>query len=267
MTDIFFLVLTGIFAGTIGGLFGVGGGIVIVPVLYTVFSYGGADAELAVKTAVGTSLATIVVTSVRSLRAHHRRGAVDFSILRAWGPFIAMGAVLGALAARVIGGEVLVLIFALGALAMGIQRLFGGRKSGMTAQLPPLAERALALGTGFFSALMGIGGGVIGVLLLTMVGRPIHQAVGTASGFGLAIAVPGALGFLLIGLGSAGIDGALGYVHLTAFVAIALGTLIFAPLGAALAHRLSAARLSAVFGVYLLVTGAVLLREAAVSLS
>ncbi|MEM9839738.1 MAG: sulfite exporter TauE/SafE family protein [Pseudomonadota bacterium] len=267
MTELFLLVLTGAFAGTIGGLFGVGGGIVIVPVLYAVFLYGGADPTVAMKTAVGTSLATIIVTSIRSLRAHHKRGAVDFSVLKTWGPFIAGGAVLGALAARVISGEALLIVFALGALGMGAQRLLGKKGGGKAIHLQPSAERGLAVGTGFFSALMGIGGGVIGVVLLTLAGRPMHQAVGTASGFGLAIAVPGALGFLAIGLGQAGIAGAIGYVHAFAFLAIALGTLIFAPVGAALAHRLPAPRLSAFFGVYLLITGVVLLREAVVSLS
>jgi uncharacterized membrane protein YfcA len=109
---------------------------------------------------------------------------------------------------------------------------------------------------------MGIGGGVIGVILLTAQGKTMHQAVATAAGFGMAIAIPGSLGFLVAGLGQGTLDGAVGYVHLPGFFAVALGTLLFAPLGAALAHKLSAERLSRVFGIYLLITGVLLAREA-----
>ncbi|NRA30892.1 MAG: sulfite exporter TauE/SafE family protein [Parvularculaceae bacterium] len=261
------LALTGAFAGTLGGLFGIGGGVVIVPVLFVVFTAGGADPEIAMKTAVGTSLATIIVTSTRSIRAHHQRGAVDFSVLRVWGPFIALGAVLGALAARVISGEILLAVFAVGVIGIAIQKLIGRSEQSRTLTFSPAVERGLATGVGLFSALMGIGGGVIGVLILTLAGRPMHQAVGTASGFGLAIAVPGALGFALLGLGQGALPWAIGFVHGPAFLAVALGTAIFTPLGAALAHKLSAKRLSAVFGVYLLITGLLLLREAVLGLS
>lgn len=255
--------LTGAFAGTLGGLFGIGGGIVIVPVLYLVFTQMGVDPDLAAKTAVGTSLATIIVTSLRSLRAHHKRGAVEFAILRSWGPFIALGAIAGAALARVISGEVLLVVFALGVIGIGMQRLRGKRGAPASlVEFPPWLRRTAAGLTGLFSALMGIGGGVIGVLLLTFAGRPMHTAVGTASGFGIAIALPGAIGFALIGLSAAPIDGAIGYVHIPGFLAVALGTLVFAPVGAMLAHRLSSEKLSAVFGVYLLITGVLLLREA-----
>ncbi|MEM1380026.1 MAG: sulfite exporter TauE/SafE family protein [Pseudomonadota bacterium] len=267
MIDVLILAVTGAAAGTIGGLFGIGGGILIVPVLYVLFTGGGADPEIAMKTAVGTSLATIIVTSARSIRAHHKRGAVDFSILRGWGPFIAGGAVLGAVAARVISGQVLVIVFALGAIAMGVQRLRPDDGGAKAIDFSGALQRLLAVLTGFFSALMGIGGGVLGVMLLTLAGRPMHQAVGTASGFGMAIAIPGALGFVLVGMGQSTLGGALGFVHGPAFLGIALGTLIFAPLGARLAHKLSAQRLSSIFGIYLLITGGLLLREAAVNLS
>lgn len=261
------LVLTGAFAGTLGGLFGIGGGIVIVPVLYLVFTSGGSDPDIAMKTAVGTSLATIIVTSARSIRAHHKRGAVDFSVLRVWAPFIAVGALLGALAARVISGEVLLTVFSLGVMAIGIQRMRGHKEGGRTLTFSTSVERVIAVFVGLFSALMGIGGGVMGVLILTLAGRPMHQAVGTASGFGMAIAIPGALGFALIGLGQGSLPGAIGFIHGAGFLAVALGTIIFAPMGAALAHKLSAARLSSVFGVYLLITGILLLREAFLGLS
>ena len=260
-----FLALTGAFAGTLGGLFGIGGGIVIVPVLYLVFTAGGADPELAVKTAVGTSLATIIVTSLRSMRSHHLKGAVDFAVLKMWVPFISLGAILGAGLARVVSGQTLTMIFALGAIGMGVHRVIGktnkdgGAKQGLDFSAP--VQRGMAVVTGMFSSLMGIGGGVIGVMLLTLAGRPIHQAVGTASGFGVAIAIPGAIGFALLGLSSEVIPGALGFVHIPGFLAVALGTLIFTPLGANLAHRLPGPYLSVGFGIYMLITGVLLLRE------
>lgn len=262
MITIILLVLTGAFAGTLGGLFGIGGGVVIVPVLYFIFTQSGADPEVATKTAIGTSLATIIVTSYRSIRAHARRGAVDFEILKRWGPFISIGAVAGALLARVVSGEVLLAFFAIGIFGIAIEKIRGGTAVRRAIDLPSWVQRTLAGLTGLFSSLMGIGGGVIGVILLQLQGKTIHQAVATAAGFGMAIALPGTMGFALLGLGQNELEGAVGFVHAVGFVSVALGTLIFAPIGAGLAHRLSAARLSAVFGVYLLVTSVILLREA-----
>ena len=262
MIQAILLAFTGAFAGTLGGLFGIGGGVVIVPVLYLVFTQGGADPEVAMKTAVGTSLATIMVTSIRSLNAHRKRGAVDFDILKNWAPFIAGGAVVGAGLARLISGQVLLSFFAVGIFGIAIQRLRGSRKEAKPVSIPPAVQRALGFGTGLFSALMGIGGGVIGVILLTLQGKTMHQAVATAAGFGLAIAVPGALGFGLLGLGQGALPGALGFVHLPGFLAVALGTLIFAPIGVKLAHSLSGELLSKVFGAYLLLTSVLLVREA-----
>lgn len=262
MIQYILLALTGAFAGTLGGLFGIGGGVVIVPVLYLVFTQGGADPEIAMKTAVGTSLATIIVTSARSLRAHHKRGAVDFGVLKTWGPFIALGALIGAGLARVISGDVLLAFFAIGIFGIAIQRLRGQRGVQKIITMSPLTQRGLATGTGLVSSLMGIGGGVIGVILLTAQGKTIHQAVATAAGFGMAIAIPGSLGFMAAGWGQPVLSGALGFVHLPGFLAVALGTLVFAPVGAGLAHKLSAERLSKVFGVYLLITGVLLVREA-----
>ncbi|MCQ8185154.1 sulfite exporter TauE/SafE family protein [Parvularcula maris] len=263
MTSILLLIATGAFAGTLGGLFGIGGGIVIVPVLYLVFSQLGVDPDTAAKTAVGTSLATIIVTSIRSMMAHRKRGAVDFGVLKLWGPFISIGAVMGALVAGAVSGRALLIVFGVGVIAIGIQRLAGKRGAPASPVVfSALAQRAMAVGTGLVSSLMGIGGGVIGVLLLTLAGRPMHQAVGTASGFGLAIAVPGAIGFALIGLDAPKVPGAVGYVDVLGFLAVSLGTVIFAPLGARLAHALPADRLARIFGGYLLVTGVLLLREA-----
>lgn len=262
------LALTGAFAGTLGGLFGIGGGIIIVPVLFAVLTGAGADPEVAAKTAIATSLATIIVTSLRSLRAHHKKGAVDFGVLKIWAPFIALGAIVGAGLARIIDGQALVFFFAFAAFGMGTQRLLkkdkdAAPKKTFDFSLP--AQRGMAVITGVVSSLLGIGGGVLGVMLMTLSGRPIHQAVGTASGFGMAIAIPGAITFLLLGLTDEALPGAIGYIHVPAFIAIALGTLIFVPLGAHLAHSASQRHLSIAFGLFLLLMSANLLREALVS--
>lgn len=249
-------------AGLLGGLFGIGGGVVVVPALYAVLTALDVPEDARIKLAIGTSLATIIVTSLRSLRAHARTGRVDAPLLRAWAPFIAVGAVLGAGLARIAPPEGLTGFFALGIGLIGVQRLLGGGGGRPGAGLPTVPiQRTLAFGTGTLSSLMGIGGGVFGVLLLTRFGRTTHEAVATAAGFGLAIAVPGALGFLLLG-GGEGPWGTVGAVNLPAFVLVAAGSALTAPLGARLAHAVSAAVLSRGFAAYLLVTAVLLLREA-----
>lgn len=258
------LMASGAFAGLLGGLFGIGGGVVVVPALYAVFgAMGVADAER-IKLAVGTSLATIIVTSARSLAGHARSGRVDWAVLRVWGPFIAGGSLAGAALARVIAADVLTLVFAVGILVIAVQRLVWGRGEARAgATLPPVpVQAALGAGTGLLSALMGIGGGVIGVLLLTTFGRAVHVAIATAAGFGLVIAVPGAIGFMLAGQGAAVPPGSVGYVNLAGFAAVAALSALTAPLGAKLAHKLPATLLSRAFAGYLAVTGVLLLREA-----
>ena len=260
--SVLLLLAAGALAGTLGGLFGIGGGVVVVPVLYAVFAAMDVPEAVRIKLAVGTSLATIIVTSARSLRAHARTGRVDGRLLRAWAPFIASGAVLGAALARVLPASGLTLVFAIGVLMIGVQRLVARAEPREGASLPgvPL-QRGLALGTGVLSSLMGIGGGVFGVLLLTRFGRSVHAAVATAAGFGLAIAVPGALGFLVLGTGE-GPWGTIGAVNLPAFGVVAAASALTAPFGARLAHALPARVLSRAFAAYLLVTGVLLLREA-----
>ena len=264
LADVLLLAASGAFAGLLGGLFGIGGGVVVVPALYAVYgAMGVAEAER-IKLAVGTSLATIIVTSARSLAGHARSGRVDWGVLRRWAPFIAGGALAGAALARLIAAEALTLLFACGILLIAAQRLVFGRGVARAgARLPSVPVQAsLAVGTGLASALMGIGGGVFGVLLLTAFGRSVHVAVATAAGFGLAIAVPGALGFVLAGQGAPTPPGSLGYVHLAAFASVAAFSALTAPVGAKLAHRLPATALARAFAAYLALTGILLLREA-----
>ncbi len=262
LLSVLLLLGTGAFAGMLGGLFGIGGGVVIVPVLYAVFGAMGVAEAVQIKLAVGTSLATIIVTSARSLTAHAKTGQVEMALLRRWAPFIAAGAAGGAALARIVPAEALTLIFALGVLLIALQKAFGGQPSAREASLPPpIVQYALAAATGLASALMGIGGGVFGVLILTSFGRSVHRAVATAAGFGLAIAVPGAIGFVLAGQGAPVPPGAVGYVHLVGFATLAVATAVTAPLGARLAHRLSATLLTRLFAIYLLITGLLLIRD------
>ena len=258
----------GLFAGILAGLFGIGGGIVIVPALYTVFGLIGVPEESRIKLAVGTSLATIIITSLRSVTAHRRHGAVDMDVLKRWAPWIALGAIAGALLARVISAEALTLVFALGAFAVAIRKGFFKTKERESASaLAPVPGGITAAGLGgaigLVSSMMGIGGGVLGVVVLTAFGRTIHQAIGTAAGFGLIIAVPGALGFMAVGLGVTGLPPlSMGYVSLPAFALIAAMTFLTAPVGAALAHRLDDKLLNGIFAAYLAVTAILLMRDA-----
>ncbi|MBD0427168.1 sulfite exporter TauE/SafE family protein [Aquisalinus flavus] len=257
----------GLFAGFLAGLFGIGGGIVIVPALYAVFGLVGVPEEERIKAAVATSLATIIVTSLRSVTAHMKHGAVDMDLLKRWAPWIGLGAIVGAVAARFIPAEALTLIFALGALGVAIRRgLFRTREVPRASALAPVpggpVAAALGGGIGFLSSLMGIGGGVLGVIVLTAYGRTIHQAIATSAGFGLAIAVPGTLGFIGAGWGITGLSPlSIGYVSLPAFALIAVMTFLTAPLGASLAHRLDKGLLNRVFAIYLGVTALLLLRD------
>ena len=251
----------GFAAGFAGGLFGIGGGIVTVPALYAVFQSVGVNDEQSLKTAIGTSLGVIIVTSIRSLTTHHRAGHVDADVLRAWAPWIAVGAAFGGVAAKWVPVELLTMIFAGGALYIAARRLFQrrGRRQG-----PDLMRRRvhmpLGAATGFFSSLMGLGGGAVGVMVMTASGRAIHQAVATSAGFGVAVAVPGALAFIWSGRDAVGLPpGSIGFFNGLAFAAMALTAAVAAPLGARLAHRTNADLLSRLFGFYVLIAAVGLL--------
>lgn len=243
------LLLVSAAAGFVAGLFGIGGGVIIVPALYAVF--GAVDAEDSVRmhAAVATSLATIAVTAARSTWAHHRYGAVDFTILRQWIPWIIVGALLGAATATRAPGAVLTGLFALGAGLLALRFALAGDTPKPAAR--PLVGPGLAAaagGVGFVSSWFGIGGGILGVMALSMGGVAMHRAVATAAAFGVAIGAPAALGFIISGWGVEGLPpGSLGYVNAPAFLTIIAVTALTAPLGARVAHGLSQRRLRRVF--------------------
>lgn len=259
------LAAAGLFAGFAGGLFGIGGGVVIVPALFYVFTALGVDASVRMHVAVGTSLATIISTSWRSLAAHTKAGAVDFAVLKTWGPWITLGAVAGAVVAGVVTTEALLIVFGAGLLLIAAQMGLSSPNWRIFADLPGgMARACIAGGLGLLSAMMGIGGGAIGVTVLTLCGRPIHQAVATASGFGAAIALPAALGYVVMGWGREGLPTwSAGFVNFPGFAVVAVLTALTAPLGARLAHRLPQVALKRAFAAFLALTALNMLREAA----
>ncbi|MGA0841080.1 MAG: sulfite exporter TauE/SafE family protein [Pseudomonadales bacterium] len=249
--------LTGAVAGLTSGLFGNGGGFVVVPALLAVLPFFSDAGEDLVYVAIGTSLASIVVSSARSVQAHHRHGAVDFQMLRDWAIWLVLGVGVGLYIASVTDGRSLVLVFAIGVLAYSIYFLFPDYFSRITRpfDLPTGAARAgLASFLGGFSALLGIGGGTITVITMVMCQRPVHQAVATAAGVGFIIALPGAIGFMVLGLNEPNLPfGSIGYVNLPALAAICTLSVFTAPLGARWAHGLNDLVLKRLFGVYLII--------------
>ncbi|WP_448659949.1 sulfite exporter TauE/SafE family protein [Sphingomonas sp. CJ99] len=258
------MLAAGLLAGFAAGIFGIGGGFVVVPALFLVLPLMGTAPNEIAHVAIGTSLATIVVTSIRSVQAHARRGAVDFDMLKSWAPWIVLGVGAGVvLAARVPGGG-LAVIFGGGMMVMAIHFLFPMFADRQVAQALPggAAKVGIAGGLGAFSSLLGIGGGTIAIIVMTLCGKSIHRAIATASGIGFIIALPGVIGFAIIGWGMPGLPwGSLGYVNLPAAAAITATSIFSAPWGAAAAHRLSPEMLRRIFGLYLVFVGAIMIRN------
>lgn len=261
LTDVLLFALllsgAGIVAGITSGLFGVGGGFVVVPALLAVFPFLTDNTDDLMLVAVGTSLATIVISSARSVHAHSKRGAVDFALLKDWAVWVVVGVCGGIAVASVADGKRLIMVFAIGVLVYSVYFLFPGmfdRFKGRWSMPTGPGRAMLASGLGGFSALLGIGGGTVMVLTMVLCNRPIHQAVATASGIGFLIGVPGMIGFLVMGLGAENLPvGSLGYINLPALLAISIFSVFTAPLGARWAHSLDADQLKRIFGVYLVV--------------
>lgn len=254
----------GALAGVIAGLLGVGGGIVLVPAFFFAFEGLGYDTEGLMQICLATSLATIVVTSVRSVVGHHKKGAVDWDILRAWGPGIAIGAALGVVAASGLRNEALMAIFGILGVSVGLYMAFGRAEWRLGDQMPGRVGTFTASPIlGFLSVLMGIGGGSFGVPMMTLYGVAIHRAVATAAGFGVIIAVPAVAGFLLTGSNVVNRPPyTVGQVNLVAFVAVIAMTLITTPWGVKLAHAMDPKPLKRVFAVFIMIMALNMLRKA-----
>lgn len=259
------IAVIGAFAGLIAGLLGVGGGIFLVPTFFFAFERLGYTTPDLMQICLATSLATIVVTSVRSLLTHNRRGAVDWSILKGWGPGIAIGAGLGVVAVAGLRNEILMAIFGVLGIIVGVYLAFGREHWRLGDAMPRGAGRALTAPViGFLSVLMGIGGGSFGVPLMTLYGVAIHRAVATAAGFGVIIAVPGVIGFLLVpGQGPDRPPFTIGQVNLVAFAVVVAMTLVTAPIGARLAHATNPKPLRRIFAAFVTVMALNMLRKAA----
>jgi uncharacterized membrane protein YfcA len=254
------LLVAGLIAGFAAGLFGIGGGFVVVPALLAVLPLLGGDKVQYAHVAIGTSAATIIVTSIRSLRAHALRNAVEFEVLRTWAPWLIIGDALGVVLAGHVDGTVLTLVFGIGVALMSINFLVPGlAEHKLSDTMPGMAPRvAIAGGLGAFSSLLGIGGGTIAIMVMTLCGR----AIATASGIGALIAIPSAIGFAIIGYHQAGLPwGSIGYVNVPAAIVITSMSILSAPLGVAAAHALPAGPLRKVFGVYLLFIAVIMLRK------
>lgn len=249
------MLLSGAAGGVLAGLLGVGGGIVIVPVLEIALGFVGVDPSVRMHIAVATSLATIVPTSVSSARAHYRRDSVDLTVIRYWSPWIVVGAIAGILIAANVGAEFLAAVFAVVAMSVAIKMALPLDDKHLTSDIPRgIFGPVIPITIGSVSTLMGIGGGTLSVMVMTLASKPIHLAVGTAALFGFVIAVPATIGYVVSGWGNELLPVAsLGYVNLIGFIVIAPATVLFAPLGAKIAHALPRRKLSALFGVFLFI--------------
>lgn len=248
------LLAAGAVTGLLAGVFGVGGGAVAVPILYELFRVIGVEEALRMQLAVGTSLAIIVPTSIRSFRAHQKKGAVDASVLKLWAVPVVIGVIAGSFAARYAPPAVFKLVFVIVASASAMRLLFGKDSWRLGTEMPgPTIMRVYGLVIGVLSALMGIGGGQLSNLFMTFYGQPIHRAIATSSGLGVIISIPGTLGYIYAGWPQMAELPPLsvGFISLLG-VALVIPTSIWtAPIGANLAHRLSKRRLEVAFGCFL----------------
>ncbi|MGL3819659.1 sulfite exporter TauE/SafE family protein [Sphingopyxis sp. R3-92] len=258
------MLLTGAVGGVIAGMLGVGGGIVIVPVLDLVLAAMDVDSSVRMHVAVATSLATIIPTAISSSRAHNAKGAVDHDQLKRWGVAIFLGAIAGVLLASHVTGDVLSAVFGIVALLVAIKMLLPLEGRHLAEAIPNgPAGQLIPFTIGGVSSMMGIGGGTLSVPIMTLFNFPIHRAVGTAALFGLLISAPATVAFVVAGWNVEDLPpGSLGYVNLIGLAIIAPVSYFTAPWGARIAHALSKRQLAILFGLFLAVVAARMLIRA-----
>ncbi|MEJ2383480.1 MAG: sulfite exporter TauE/SafE family protein [Xanthomonadales bacterium] len=247
--------MIGLLAGYLAGFLGIGGGFVVVPALTWLFLQNPETAPFAVHMAVATSLGTMLVTSLSSILAHHRRRAIRWALVRALAPGLIAGAVLGALLADRLDGAALVRIVGIFAILAGLQLILGRKPTGEKTLPGQPAVSGVGVIIGGISSLIGIGGGALTGPWQMWHGVRAQNAVATSAACGYPIAIAGSLSFVALGLDGGLPAGALGYVHLPAFAGISVASALAAPLGAATVHRLPAATVKRLFGVFLLLVG------------
>ncbi len=242
----------GAISGFLAGLFGIGGGAVMVPVLYQVLTMLQVDETVRMHLAVGTSLAVIIPTSLRSYQAHRKRGAVDMDLLRSFLLPVPIGVVLASLTAAYISSEGLRLIFTMIMIAVALRLLFNRESWRIGKDIPTGPLRSLVgVVIGYLSTLMGIGGGVMNNTFMTLYGRSMHQAVATSSGVGVLIAIPGTIGYIWAGWGNSFLPaGSTGFVNWIALAFITPLAIFVTPYGVQMAHALKKRQLEVAFGVF-----------------
>jgi uncharacterized membrane protein YfcA len=259
------LVAVGALSGFFAGVFGIGGGAILVPVFYECFRLAGVPVEVRMPLCIGTSLAIIIPTSISSFRAHFARGAVDMEILKRWWLPIVLGVVAGSVTARFAPERLFKIVFVMVAWSAATRLLLARETWRLGEDLPKgFLMRLYGFFVGLLSTLMGVGGGLFANLLMTFYGRPIHQAVATSSALAVLISIPGALGYVYAGWPAAmrfpdvtalQPPFALGYVSLIGALLVMPMTLVTAPLGVRAAHALSKRALEMAFGLYLFIVG------------
>ena len=260
MSYIIIYLMVGSVAGILAGLLGIGGGLVIVPLLTTLFTSQGIHQDVIVHLALGTSLASIVFTSISSVRSHYKRGSVSWGVVARITPGIVAGTYLGTWVAAMLSTNILKGFFGLFILYVATQMLVGLKlKAGRTVP-GTVGIFSAGCGIGLFSSLAGIGGGTLGVPFLTWSNIKIHKAIGTAAGIGLPIAITGALGYAINGWGALNLPAhCLGYVSLPALAGIVCASVLMAPVGVKLAHSLPVEKLKKIFAVLLYAVSAKML--------
>jgi len=262
------LALLGVGTGFLAGLLGIGGGMLMVPFITIIMAQRGVAPDLAVKMAIATSMATIIFTSISSVRAHHKRGAVRWDIVRRLAPGIVVGSIIGSLGVfALLKGSYLAIFFGL-FVSFSATQMFLDKKPKPTRQMPGTAGQfAAGGGIGFLSGLVGAGGGFISVPFMTWCNVAIHNAVATSAALGFPIAVANVLGYVISGQSVQGLPPAsFGYIWLPALVVIAACSFFVAPLGARLAHKLPVSKLKRVFASILYVLAAYMLWKGLTSL-
>ncbi len=260
MTEIFLYLPLGVFAGILAGLFGIGGGIIFVPVLLLGFELIDMNRAVLAHLAIGTSLACVVFTGLSSTVAHHKRGAVMWPWVICMGPFLVAGGVIGGWTADQLPGHILIVILATFLLVMSFQLFIKNpvHSEGGTIRMPSIPVFAFAgTLTGWISSMMGIAGGAFTVPVMTSHGAPVRDAIGTASAFGIPTAFAGAISFIVAGLDHPERpDWAFGYVYMPALIGIIATSTVSARLGARLAHSLDQKLLQRLFATFLAVLSA-----------
>lgn len=252
------VLVTGAVVGVLAGLFGIGGGAIIVPVLYEIFAVVGVDESIRMHVALGTSLGVVLPTAVRSFRSHLQRGTVDMAVLRPWVVAVPAGVVLGSLIVASLSSAGLRGVFAVLATLFAAKMLFGRAEWRLGDTLPSGVPNAMVgIVIGFISTLMGIGGGVMSTVYMTLYGRSLLQAISTSAGVGALIAVPGTLGYMAAGWGVPGLPPlSIGFVSLIGVGLIIPAALVTTPLGVRFAHSWPRRRLEIGFGIFLLTVAA-----------